>query len=182
MQGYCTHKKLGEAHDNSHGTLAASLCLPAAVMRYRPQLNRSILGEGAWKDVDRDEAIEVIVPLSVIERLGKFMCAGQLVAVSSEYSEPVKHIARLVPAELCTAQMLSHEGSSALGIDEKTCLTSSGKEVALLSPILAFNLGLPYNLAELTHGSGTPIRSNPSSPIELFVCRSYDTAHFRLLA
>ena len=156
MQVYCSDKKLGEALSSSHGPLFTSVCLPAAVMRYRPQLNKSILGEGAWKDIDRDEAIEIIVPLSVIEKLGKYTCAGQLVAVSSEYSSSVKHIARLVPAELCTSQMLSDEGCAALGIDDVTCLTSSGEEVALLSPMLAFNLGLPYNLAELTHGSGAP--------------------------
>lgn len=157
MQTYCSDRKLGEALDNSHGSVTAELCLPAAVMRYRPQLDKTITGERAWHDTERDEAVEIVVPLSVIEKLGKFVCAGQLVSVCSEYSAPVTHIARLVPAEICTSQMLSPDAAEALDMDEATCMTALGQEVALLSPMLAFNLGLPYNLGELTHGSGTPL-------------------------
>lgn len=151
MQTYCSDKKLGEALESCHGSLSGELSLPAAVMRHRPKL----AGEVTWHETERDEAIEIVVPLSVIEKLGKFVSAGQLAAVTSEYSAPVTHIARLVPAELCTSQMLSPEACQAFEIDEATCLTASGQEVALLSPMLAFNLGLPYFVSELTHGSGT---------------------------
>jgi hypothetical protein len=154
MQAYCSDRKLGEALENIHGKLCTELWLPAAVMRYRPQLDKSIVGDTAWQDTERDEAIEIVVPFSVLEKLGKFVCAGQLVSVCSEYSAPVTHVARLVPAELCRAQMLSPDATKALEIDETTCIAASGQEVALLSPMLAFNLGLPYSLSELTHGSG----------------------------
>lgn len=83
MQTYCSEKKLGEALDNSHGSASTEVCLPAAVMRYRPQLDTT------WQEKERDEAVEVVVPLAVIEKLGKFAFAGQLVSVCSEYSAPV---------------------------------------------------------------------------------------------
>jgi hypothetical protein len=97
-------------------------------------------------------AIEIVIPSSVFDKLGKFAHAGQLVSVCSEYSTPMSHVARLVPAELCKAQILSPAAADALQIDEELCMTRAGDEVALLSPMLAFNLGLPYHLSELTHG------------------------------
>jgi hypothetical protein len=154
MQTYCSERKLGEPLESTHGSVSTELCLPAAVMRYRPQLSKTL--ERSWPDSERDEAVEIVVPVSAFEKLGKFVCAGQLVSVCTEFSSPVTHIARLVPAELCTSQMLAPEAVEALEIDELTCLTASGQEIALLSPILAFNLGLPYSLSELTHGTGTP--------------------------
>lgn len=151
LQQYCTDRHVGAPLSNLQDDPSVSVTLPAAVLQYRVSLDAGQLGS-AWPAKERDEATEIVIPISVFAKLGKDVYAGQLVHIKSQYSGSSRHIARLVPAEAVASHIFSDEACEALKIDEKTCTTASGQEVACISPILAFNLGLPYAVGEVTHG------------------------------
>lgn len=151
LQQYCTDRHVGAPLSSIQDDPTASVTLPAAVLQYRASIDAAQLGT-AWPAKERDEATEIVVPISVFAKLGRDVYAGQLVQIKSQYSSPTRHIARLVPAEAVASHIFSDAACEALQIDEKTCKTASGTEIAGISPILAFNLGLPYAVGEVTHG------------------------------
>jgi hypothetical protein len=152
MEAYCSERHIGAPLVEDYDSNCPSVTLPAAVLQYRPDVDAELV-DTPWPLRQRDEATEIVVPLSIIQQLGKGVFAGQLVEITSSTQACGVHIGRLVPAELCKSRLLSNTVATALGIDETTCLTDGGQGIALLSPLLAHNLGLPYHLAELAYGS-----------------------------
>lgn len=152
LQEYCTARHVGSPLTSIHDDASASVTLPAAVLQYRASLDTTQLGP-SWPKQERDQATEIVVPMSVFARLGKDVYAGQLVHIKTQYSGSSRHVARLVPAEAVASHVFSDEACEALQIDEQTCRTKSGQEIACISPMLAFNLGLPYAVGEVTHGT-----------------------------
>lgn len=151
LQQYCADRHVGAPLSSISDDTASSFTLPAAVLQYRATLDSAQLGS-SWPAKERDETTEIVVPISVFPKLGKDVYAGQLVYIKSPYSGSTRHIARLVPSEAVASHMLSEEACEALQINEEKCTTASGQEIALVSPILAFNLGLPFAVAEVMLG------------------------------
>jgi len=149
MQTYAKEKHLGAALQAPTAEAGKSIELPAAALQWAPQLDSAAMGR-AWQQ--RDTLIEVVVPLQVLEALGKDVCAGALVHIASAAYPESRHIARLVPVELCAGPLLPPAAAAALDVDPATCVDGAKRPVALLSPFLAFNLGLPYHLAQLMPG------------------------------
>ena len=145
MEEYCRSRKLGPAL--GHEASANAVELPVVVAEYSAAIDSSLTG-ATWADNTRDVATEVVVPFSVLEALGPDVFAGQLVSITCATSPKVKHVARLVPIDLCKEPLLSPAAADANGLDVHAC-TVSGKPAALLSPVLAFNLGIPYQIAQL---------------------------------
>jgi hypothetical protein len=128
----------------------------------------------AWTSDIRDRSVEIVVPLSVLGDLGRHAFAGQLVCVSSlVYSPKVKHVARIIPIDICKEPLLSPAAAKANAVDLSSC-TIAGEPVALISPVLAFNLGIPYAITQLMHLMA-PSSSHPKtfsqSTISLSVIR-----------
>lgn len=153
MQGYAKEKQLGVPLCSASELEVRSVDLPASVLQYKPHLDESSVGMGAWRE--RDPLIEMVVPLSVLQHLGRDVCAGQLVSVCCSAAPDTQHLARIIPVQACQQPLLPPAAAHALGIDQATCKDTSNRSVALLSPFLAFNLGVPYHLAQLVPGDAS---------------------------
>ena len=147
MQTYCHERKVGSALGNGAGPGGKAVELPAAIMERRVEID-SARTSTSWDDRNRDAACEIVVPMSVLEELGKDVYAGQLVCITASTCADVRHVARLVPVDLCATPPLSPATAAALDVDTAAC-TIGGKAGVLLSPMLAFNLGIEYQLAQL---------------------------------
>lgn len=145
MDEFCKSRKLGAPMGQEGAPQGVEL--PVVVAEYSAAIDMSRTG-AVWSETTRDVATEIVVPLSVLEALGPDVFAGQLVSVTCATSPRVKHVARLVPADLCRDPLLSPAAAEANGLDAAAC-TVAGKPAALLSPVLAFNLGIPYQIAQL---------------------------------
>eukprot|EP00892_Ulva_mutabilis_P012344 jgi/Ulvmu1/9482/UM052_0051.1 len=172
VEEYCKDRHVGAPLTSIHSESSTSVTLPVAVLQYQASLDTQQLGP-AWSAQERDQATELVVPLSVFSRLGKDVYAGQLVHIKTQYSGTSRHVARLVPAEAVASHIFSDAACEALQIDEQTCQTTSGQEIACISPILAFNLGLPYAVGEVTHGKDMATWLSKRNSITISVTGQY---------
>jgi hypothetical protein len=147
MESYCSERQVGAALTSLLEPDCKSVELPAAVLDSRIEIDGSKTGS-PWANRDRDIACEVVVPISVLESLGKDVYAGRPVSISCSTSPDVQHIARIIPLDLCKKPHMSSTVKDALDVDMASC-TAGGKPTALISPMLAFNLGIPYQMAQL---------------------------------
>jgi hypothetical protein len=121
--------------------------LPVVVSEYAAVIDSAKAGD-AWLSENRDCSVEIVVPLSVLKRLGPHAFAGQLVCVCSPFSPKIKHVARIIPIDICKELLLSPAAAKSNQVDLSAC-TRAGAPVAVVSPPLAFNLGIPYAMTQL---------------------------------
>ena len=149
MLDYCKSGHLGPPLQGLHPTSEQSIKLPIAILEHIVEIDESEAG-AKWTRSDRDLTAEIVVPDAELDKLGSDVFAGRLVKVTCGTAAGVQHIARIVPAGICKRAHIGAKAAEVLGINEATCTHGpSHKPVAFISPMFAYNLGIPYAMAQL---------------------------------
>ena len=143
MEAYCRERQLKSAVPTPSGT---SVELPAAVLERKLVIDSS--QTSLPTESSRDVACEIAVPMSVLEELGKDVYAGHAVCLTCDTCPGIKHVARVIPVDVLKSPPISADTANLLDLDVDTCRLG-GKAAALLSPMMAFNLGIQYHMAPL---------------------------------